>query len=118
MGSREWRNWLTDWTLRDLSYGTDGRYYDQFNMIYENGRLYPDFATYGCWVPATLDFLTKVRKAARAIDPYFTTSGEVCNDVYGQQLDLHMTSGVWNRHDIFFYACRINSRSTAITMAD
>ncbi|HEY3417493.1 MAG TPA: hypothetical protein VGM23_11470 [Armatimonadota bacterium] len=98
MGSREWRDWLSYWTLHDLDYGTDGRYYDQFNMIYENGRLYPDFDTYGCWAPATLDFLTKVRKAAREKNPYFTTSGEVCSDVYGQVLDLHMTSGVWTRH--------------------
>ena len=66
MGSREWRDWLTDWTLRDLDLGTDGRYYDQFNMLYGNGQLYPDFDTYGCWMPATLDVLTKIRRAARA----------------------------------------------------
>ena len=27
----------------------------------------------------------------------------MCNDVYGQQLDLHMTSGVWNRLEFFRY---------------
>lgn len=103
MASREWRAWLTDWTFRDIAFGTDGRYYDQLNTMYENGRLYPDFDTYGCWMPATLDVLTKIRQAVRVKNPYFTSSGEICNDVYGQKLDMHMTSGVWNRDEFFKY---------------
>ena len=43
MGAREWRDWLADWTRRYVEWGADGMYYDQFNMIYRNGRLYPDF---------------------------------------------------------------------------
>ncbi|MDD5706710.1 MAG: NEW3 domain-containing protein, partial [Kiritimatiellae bacterium] len=103
MGAREWRKWITDWTVDDLRFGTDGRYFDQLNLIYNNGRLYPDYDTYGCWVQGTLDFLTHVRKAARARNPYFTTAGEVCNDIFGQHTDLHMTSGVFNRLDLFQY---------------
>ncbi|MDD5707122.1 MAG: NEW3 domain-containing protein [Kiritimatiellae bacterium] len=103
MASREWRDWLMDWTMRDLAFGTDGRYYDQLNTMYDNGRLYPGFDTYGCWMQATLDILGKIRGAARKKNPYFTSSGEICNDVYGQLLDLHMTSGVWNRSEIFQY---------------
>jgi hypothetical protein len=103
MGSREWRAWLADWTRRYLDWGADGMYYDQLNATYPNGRLYPDFDTYGCWMPATLDTIAKIRRASRAKDPYYTSSGEICNDVYGQQLDLHMTSGVWNRLEFYRY---------------
>ncbi len=103
MPSKEWRDWLYDWTQRYLTWGTDGMYYDQFNMIYGNGRLYPDFATYGAWAPATLEVFTRMKHDSRARNPYYTSSGEVCNDVYGQYLDLHMTSGVWNRLDFWSY---------------
>jgi hypothetical protein len=103
MGSRGWRQWLADWTLRYLHWGADGMYYDQFNFIAGNGRLYPDFDTYGCWAPATLELITRVRQAARRKNAYYTSSGEICNDIYGQQLDLHMTSGVWNRLEFFRY---------------
>ncbi len=103
MGSREWREWLYDWTARYLDWGTDGMYYDQFNMIYGNGQLYPNFDTYGCWMPATLEVFSRIKRDSRAKDPYYTASGEVCNDVYGQYLDLHMTSGVWNRLEFYTY---------------
>lgn len=103
MGSKEWRDWLAGWTDRYLNWGADGMYYDQFNMLYPNGVLYPDFPTYGCWVPATLDVFSKMKKAARAKDPFYTSSGECYNDVYGQYLDLHMTSGVINRLEFFQY---------------
>jgi hypothetical protein len=103
MPSQEWRAWLYDWTRRYLAWGTDGMYYDQFNMIYGNGRLYPEFHTYGSWAPAELEVFSRMKRDGRATNPYFTSSGEVCNDVYGQYLDLHMTSGVWNRLDIWSY---------------
>ncbi|MHB9130344.1 MAG: NEW3 domain-containing protein [Armatimonadota bacterium] len=103
MGSKEWREWLSYWTEQYLNWGADGMYYDQFNMIYGNGKLYPDFDTYGCWAPATLDLFSKMKKTARARDPYYTSSGEVCNDVYGQYVDLHMTSGVFNRLEFYRY---------------
>ena len=103
MGSKEWRDWLYDWTQRYLTWGTDGMYYDQFNMIYGNGRLYPDFPTYGCWAPATLEVFSRMKKDSLARNPYYTASGEFCDDVYGQYVDLHMTSGVWNRLDIWYY---------------
>jgi hypothetical protein len=104
MGSQEWRDWMYDWTQRYLTWGTDGMYYDQFNMIYNNGRLYPDFDwTYGCWAPATVQNFSKIVKDSRARNPYYTSSGEVCNDVYSQYLDLGMASGVWNRDDIWYY---------------
>ena len=69
MGSREWRDWLADWTRRYLDWGADGMYYDQFNMMYDNGRLYPDFDTYGCWMPATLELISRIRNASRAKNP-------------------------------------------------
>ncbi len=103
MPSQEWRDWLYDWTRRYLAWGTDGMYYDQFNMIYGNGRLYPEFNTYGSWMPAELKLFSQMKKDGRATNPYYTSSGEVCNDVYGQYVDLHMTSGVWNRLDIWSY---------------
>ena len=104
MGSREWRDWLADWTRRYLEWGTDGMYYDQFNMIYPNGKLYPDFPdSYGCWTRATLEVIARMLAASRAKNPYYTSSGEVCNDVYGQYLDLHMTSGVFNRLEFYRY---------------
>ena len=104
MGSREWRDWLADWTRRYLEWGTDGMYYDQFNMIYPNGKLYPDFPdSYGCWTRATLEVIARMQAASRAKNPYYTSSGEVCNDVYGQYLDLHMTSGVFNRLEFYRY---------------
>lgn len=103
MGSRQWRDWLAYWTARYIGWGTDGMYYDQFNMLYPNGRLYPDFATYGCWAPGTLEVISRMKSAARARDPYYTSSGEVCNDVYGQFVDLHMTSGVFNRLEFYRY---------------
>ncbi|MHB9022592.1 MAG: NEW3 domain-containing protein [Armatimonadota bacterium] len=109
MGSKEWRDWLSFWTEKYLGWGADGMYYDQFNMIYGNGRLYPDFDTYGCWAPATLDVFSKMKKAGRAKDPYFTSSGEAYNDVYGQYIDMHMTSGVVNRLEFYQYCnpCQI-----------
>lgn len=103
MGSREWRDWLYDWTRRYLDWGTDGMYYDQFSMIYGNGRLYPDFPTYGCWAPATLEVFSRMKKDSLAKNPYYTSSGEFLNDVYGQYMDMHMTSGVWNRLDFWYY---------------
>ncbi len=103
MGSREWRDWLYDWTRRYLDWGTDGMYYDQFSMIYPNGRLYADFPTYGCWAPATLEVFSRMKKDSLARNPYYTASGEFLNDVYGQYVDLHMTSGVWNRLDFWYY---------------
>lgn len=104
MGSRAWRDWLRDWTARYLDYGADGMYYDQFNMVYANGRLYPDYPdTYGCWTRATLDTIRRMREDGRRANPCYTSSGEVCNDVYGQYLDLHMTSGVFNRLEFYRY---------------
>ena len=103
MGAREWRDWLAYWTERYTAWGADGMYYDQFNMIYPNGRLHPDYDTYGCWVSATLDVARRIRRAARAANPFYTPSAEVCNDVYGQWMDLHMTSGVFNRLDFYTY---------------
>lgn len=104
MGSEEWRDWLAHWTDAYLGWGADGMYYDQFNMIYPNGKLYPDFPdTYGCWTRATLDIIARLRAASRARNPYYTASGEVCNDVYGQYVDLHMTSGVFNRLEFYRY---------------
>ena len=103
MGSREWRDWLAYWTERYLDWGADGMYYDQFNMIYSNGKLYPDFDTYGCWTRATLKVFSKMKEASRARNPFYTSSGEVCNDVYGQFVDLHMTSGVFNRLEFYRY---------------
>ena len=103
MGSKEWRDWLYDWTRRYLTWGTDGMYYDQFNMIYPNGRLYPDFPTYGCWAPALVQTFSKMVKDSRARNRYYTSSGEVCNDVYAQYNDMGMASGVWNRDDFWYY---------------
>ncbi len=41
----------------------------------------------------------------RKVNSHFISSGEGCNDVIGQQVTFHMTSGVWNRLEIFRY-CR------------
>ena len=103
MGSHEWRDWLMYWTHRYLRWGADGMYYDQFNMSYGNGWLYPDFDTYGNWLTAELDTITKIRINSRSENTYFMSSGEGCNDLYGQELDMHMTSGVWNRLEFFRY---------------
>jgi len=104
MASPEWSGWMTDWTRRYIDWGADGMYYDQFNMMYPNGWLYPGYDTYGCWMQAEIKTISGIRQAARAKNPYYTSSGEVCNAIYGQYLDLHMTSGVWNRLDVFRYA--------------
>ncbi len=101
MPSKEWRDWLYYWTASYLEWGADGMYYDQFNMIYGNGRLYDEFPTYGCWMPATLEVISRIKKDSRKKDPFYTSSGEVCNDAYGQYLDLHMTSGVFNRLECY-----------------
>jgi hypothetical protein len=103
MASAEWRSWLHDWTLLYLKYGADGMYYDQLNLVGDNGRLYPGFDTYGAWVPGMLAFLSQTKRDAAARDPYWATAGEVCNDVYSQYNDLNMSSSVWNRDDIWYY---------------
>ena len=103
MGSQEWRDWMYDWTQRYLTWGADGMYYDQFNMIYPNGRLYPDFETYGCWAPGIVRNFSKMVHDSRARDLYYTSSGEFCCDVYGQWEDMGMGSGVWNRDDLWYY---------------
>ncbi len=104
MGSREWREWLAYWTARYLGWGADGMYYDQFNMIYGDGQLHADFPdAYGSWMKATLLTMRNLQESSRRIHPWYTASGEVCNDVYGQYLDLHMTSGVFNRLDVYSY---------------
>lgn len=104
MGSQEWRNWLAYWTDAYLGWGADGMYYDQFNTIYPNGALYADFPdTYGSWTRATLDTISRLQTASRSKNPYYASSGEFCNDIYGQVLDLHMTSAVFNRLDFYRY---------------
>lgn len=107
IASRGWRKWLMYWTEKYLDWGADGMYYDQLNFISPDaglpGRLYHGFDTYGNWMPATLDALAKIKKASLAKDPYYTSSGEFANDVYGQYLDLRMTSGVLNRLEFYRY---------------
>ena len=104
MGSREWRDWLQYWTRRYIEWGADGMYYDQFNIIYPNGKLYPDFPdTYGCWTRAALDTITKMKAESRKVNPYYVSSGESCNDVFGQVVDVQMASGVFNRINFFTY---------------
>ena len=96
MGSGEWRDWLRYWTGRYLAWGADGMYYDQFKHgLPKRQALPPTSRTLTVVGPrGTLDTIAKLRETSRAANPYYTSSGEVCNDVYGQYLDLHMTSGV------------------------
>ncbi|MEI6425691.1 MAG: DUF6259 domain-containing protein, partial [Lentisphaerota bacterium] len=95
--SREWRDWLAYWTREYRKYGTDGMYYDQFNMIYGDPSLREDYPnSYGSWVNAVKDSFGKIKDESKKENPYCAFIGENCNDVYGQRLDLHMTSGVFN----------------------
>ena len=104
IASREWRDWLAYWTRQYSQYGTDGMYYDQFNMIYRNGWLYEDYPdSYGSWVKGVVDSFSKMKDEARKENPYWASAGEFCNDIYGQRLDLHMTSGVFNSLEFFHY---------------
>ena len=103
--SPEWRRWLREWTARYLKWGGDGMYYDQLNMTYYNGRLYPDFAeSYGSWIKASAETIRRIKEESRRVNPYSTSAGEVCNEIIGQYLDLHMTSGVFAQHQVYKYA--------------
>ena len=105
IASRPWRDWLAYWTRRYLQWGTDGMYYDQFNMIYRNGALYEDYPdSYGSWARAVIDSFGKMKDEAKQRNPYAAFVGEFCNDVYGQRLDLHMASGVFNNLEFYRYA--------------
>ena len=103
--SREWRDWLSYWTSQYLNYGTDGMYYDQFNMIYPDISLREDYPnSYGAWVIALMDSFRKIKDESKKENPYCVFIGEGCNDIYGQLLDVHMTSGVFNRIEFDRYA--------------
>lgn len=103
MQSKGWRDWLAYWTGRYLDWGCDGMYYDQFNIVYFSGKLYPGYDTYGSWTRATLDLISSLKAESRAKNPWFTSTGESCIDTLGQFLDLHMTSGSFNRLEFFSY---------------
>ena len=104
IASREWRDWLAYWTRQYRHFGTDGMYYDQFNMIYGNGWLYEDYPdSYGSWANGVLDSFSKIKDESKKENPYWASVGEFCNDVYGQRLDLHMVSGVFNSLEFFRY---------------
>ena len=87
-------------------YGSDGMYYDQLSVrsgVYCLDPEYNLYRDYGVWARAVADDLGRITKELRAANPHFVTSGELANDLIGQVVDFHMTSGVWNHFEIFHY---------------
>jgi len=51
-------------------------YYDQFNMIYNNGWLYEEYPdSYGSWANGVLDSFSKMKDEARKENPYWASVG-------------------------------------------
>ncbi|HOS43703.1 MAG TPA: hypothetical protein PK794_08440, partial [Armatimonadota bacterium] len=67
------------------------------------GSLEHGHGDYGVWGWSCATGLGRIAAEMRAVNPHFVTSGEGCNDLIGQAVDFHMTSGVWNRLEIFRY---------------
>ena len=105
VGSATWQRHHFDRTKDWVAlYGADGMYYDQLSCVNSGcGSLEHGHSDYGVWTRATAEDLSHITAEMRKIDPHFITSGEGCNDVIGQAVTFHMTSGVWNRLEIFRY---------------
>lgn len=99
--TQEWHDWLMYWFVKNVEWGMDGVYIDQLNMAYENGRYSPRYpGAYGAWLRSQRDFLKEMRVKTRKINPYVSYTGEVANEITGQYLDMSLTSGVFDNHNI------------------
>ena len=105
VGSTAWQRHHHDRTKDWVAiYGADGMYYDQLSCINNQcSDLAHGHDDYGIWTRATADNLSGLTAEMRQLNSHFVTSGEGCNDVIGQAVTFHMTSGVWNRLEIFRY---------------
>lgn len=105
VGSTTWQqhhfNRTADWVKL---YGADGMYYDQLSCVNNLcGSLEHGHNDYGVWGLSTATDLGHITTEMRKVNPHFITSGEGCNDLIGQAVTFHMTSGVWNRLELFRY---------------
>lgn len=103
--SPTWRIWQLDWMKRYAAWGADGMYLDQLNAVYGNTALWPGYEdSYGSWLKASRDTVRILKDETRKINPYVIYSGELANEIIAQELDLSMTSGVIDHHEIFRFA--------------
>ncbi|MHB9129588.1 MAG: DUF6259 domain-containing protein [Armatimonadota bacterium] len=105
VGSSAWQRHHAERTADWVKlYGADGMYYDQLSCVNNLcGSLEHGHADYGVWGLSTATDLGRITTEMRKTNPHFVSSGEGCNDLIGQAVTFHMTSGVWNRLEIFRY---------------
>ncbi|MHB9130008.1 MAG: LamG-like jellyroll fold domain-containing protein [Armatimonadota bacterium] len=105
VGTANWQQYLLNGTTNWVqNLGVDGIYFDQLSASNNrSGSLGNTYNDYGVWTRASESTLADITTQMRTLDPHFTTSGESCNDFIGQAVNLHMTSGVWNRLELFRY---------------
>lgn len=105
VGSARWQQHHYDRTADWVKlYGADGMYYDQLSCVNNGcGSLEHGHNDYGVWGWSAATDLGRITADMRKVNPHFVTSGEGCNDLIGQAVTFHMTSGVWNRLEIFRY---------------
>jgi hypothetical protein len=87
-------------------YGADGMYYDQVsvnNPVCSRDPQYNNTGDLGTWTRASSETLRRITREFSERNPHFITSGELANDVIGQQLTFHMTSGVYNHIELLRY---------------
>jgi hypothetical protein len=105
VGSSRWQQHHAERTADWVKlYGADGMYYDQLSCVNNGcGSLEHGHSDYGVWGWSCATDLGRITAALRKTNPHVISSGEGCNDLIGQAVDFHMTSGVWNRLEIFRY---------------
>lgn len=87
-------------------YGADGMYYDQIsvnNPVCSLDPRYNSTGDFGSWTRVSLETLGRITRELSQDNPHFVTSGELANDVIGQELTFHMTSGVYNHIELLRY---------------
>ena len=102
-----------DWQAHQLDgarlwsmYGADGMYYDQISVNNPVCSIDPNYNStgdYGTWTRTSSQTLAKITRELSTMNPHFITSGELANDVIGQNLTFHMTSGVYNHIELLRY---------------